>query len=68
MRVFVVLIAMTGIATAQTPDQISACMPDAMKFCSTEISQGHSAAMACLERHRMQISKQCADALARSKH
>ena len=70
MRLLIVvsLIASTSIALAQTQEQISACSTDAMKFYSAEISQDHSAARACLEKHRRQVSKECADALAQSKH
>lgn len=55
-------------APAQTQEERAACTADAMKFCSAEISQGHDAAKACLEKHRHQISAECAAAIAKHKN
>jgi hypothetical protein len=61
------IMVMWRYAPAQTQEERAACTADAMKFCGAELSQGHDAAKACLQKHRSQVSKECADVLARRK-
>ncbi len=51
-------------AAAQTQEERAACTGDAMKFCGPEISQGQTAITACMRKHRAQLSKECAEAIA----
>lgn len=58
----------TAPAAAQTQEERAACTGDAMKLCGPEMSQGQAAITACMRKHRAQISKECAAAIAMAHH
>jgi len=55
-------------AAAQTQEERAACTGDAIKLCGPEMSQGQAAITACMKKHRSQISKECATAIAMAHH
>ena len=67
MLVVVALIASTGIAVAQTPEERAACTTDALTFCSSVIDRGRDAIARCLRSHIRVINKECAALVARHK-
>ena len=59
-------VALSSVAFAEsgTPQEQAACRPDVRRFCHTVKEQdGDDAFLACLERHRDNLSTACRDVL-----
>lgn len=70
MKALTAIALILGLASAvqaQTQEERAACTGDAMKFCQSDLQRGARYIKACLQKHRTQISKECADVLARRK-
>lgn len=55
------LFVVAGLVITPTSDQISACMPDVIKYCGQFLSD-HKTVMACMLQHRRQLSQTCRNA------
>ena len=53
----------TAPAAAQTATDRAACAGDVARFCRSDTEQGAGAVLACLQKHREQISKSCSAVL-----
>jgi len=58
----------TTTSKPPTASMIAACAPDAIRLCFNALpvdSGPHSALIACMVRHRAQLSQQCREAFAK---